>query len=197
MHQMKVIGITGGVGSGKSTILTLLKEHFNSYIIMADDVAKETMEPGQPGYQKVIELFGDEILNQDKTINRKKLAEIVFSSPNKRIVLNSIIHPLVKKSILEKINELKIKEEYDYIFIEAALLIEDHYEVICDELWYIYVPQVLRRDRLKASRGYSDEKIDNIFHSQLSEEVYTSKCQHRIDNSQGLDFTMAQLVKLL
>ncbi len=194
---MRVIGITGGVGSGKSSVLKLLKERFNAYILIADDIAKETMCRGNAGYEQVVEMFSEDILDKDKNIDRTKLATIVFHNENKRIVLNSIIHPLVKKIILNKINELKIAGTYDYVFVEAALLIEDHYDVICDELWYIYVPADMRRQRLKDSRGYSDEKIDSVFKSQLNEEAYKKACINVIDNSKDIEDTMSQIEKLL
>lgn len=194
---MRVIGITGGVGSGKSSVLKLLKERFNAYILIADDIAKETMCRGNAGYEQVVEMFSEDILDKDKNIDRTKLATIVFHNENKRIVLNSIIHPLVKKIVLNKINELKIAGTYDYVFVEAALLIEDHYDVICDELWYIYVPADIRRQRLKDSRGYSDEKIDSVFKSQLNEEAYKKACINVIDNSKDIEDTMSQIEKLL
>lgn len=194
---MRVIGITGGVGSGKSSVLKLLKERFNAYILIADDIAKETMCRGNAGYEQVVEMFSEDILDKNKNIDRTKLATIVFHNENKRIVLNSIIHPLVKKIILNKINELKIAGTYDYVFVEAALLIEDHYDLICDELWYIYVPADMRRQRLKDSRGYSDEKIDSVFKSQLNEEAYKKACINVIDNSKDIEDTMSQIEKLL
>lgn len=193
---MKVIGITGGVGCGKSTVLTLLKEQCNAYIIMADEVAKELMRPNAAGFSQVVGFFGEEILDSHGEIDRPKLAGIIFGSPNKRMVLNSIIHPLVKKTIMEKITQLRIEGLVDYVFVEAALLIEDHYEVICDELWYIYAPVEVRRKRLKESRGYSDEKIESMLKSQLSENEFREKCNVVINNGKGLDFTRAQLVKL-
>lgn len=193
----KIIGITGGIGSGKSTVLDLLEKNFSAYIIKADDVAKELMEPGKEAYLKTVEFFGEEILMPDKNIDRKKLAAIVFENTNKLIVLNSITHPLVKNKIMEKITQLKMEDMYDYVFIEAALLIEDHYQVICDEFWYIYVPENIRRQRLKDSRGYSDEKIDSVIKSQLTEERFREECVNTIDNSKDLEFTLAQLEKLL
>lgn len=194
---MKVIGITGGIGAGKSTVMDLIRDNFNAYIIKADDVAKKTYEPGMEGYKRVLEFFGDEILDDKKYINLKKLSEIVFENPNKRIVLNSIVHPLVKKIIIEKIADLKVADEFDYVFIEAALLIEDHYEVICDELWYVYADDECRRERLKTTRGYSDEKIDNIFKTQLSKTAFEEACNVVIDNSHSIENTYAQLVKIL
>ena len=194
---MKIIGITGGIGSGKSTVLNILEEKYHARIIMADDVAKETMEPGQKGYLKTVEMFGKEILKVDQTIDRMLLANIIFEQPNKRIVLNSIIHPIVKSMILNEINRCRISGEYEYVFVEAALLIEDHYETICDEFWYIYVPADIRRERLKQSRGYSDEKINHILDSQLSKEAYEAACSHLIDNSKDIEHTIKQLENLL
>lgn len=194
---MKVIGITGGVGCGKSTVLSLIKEHFNAYVIMADDVAKEIMTKGSEGYNAVIEFFGKSILADDGQINKSVLADIIFSNPNKRMVLNSIVHPLVKKKIVEQITSLKIQNIYDYVFVEAALLIEDHYNVFLDEMWYIYAPEAIRKKRLMESRGYSQAKIENIFKSQLSEKEFRDNCDVVIDNGQNLDDTLHELVKLL
>ena len=194
---MKVIGITGGVGCGKSTVLSLIKEHFNAYVIMADDVAKEIMTKGSEGYNAVIEFFGKSILADDGQINKSVLADIIFSNPNKRMVLNSIVHPLVKKKIVEQITSLKIQNIYDYVFVEAALLIEDHYNVFLDEMWYIYAPEAIRKKRLMESRGYSQAKIENIFKSQLWEKEFRDNCDVVIDNGQNLDDTLHELVKLL
>ncbi len=194
---MKVIGITGGIGCGKSAVLDLAARHFDIYIIMADEVAHRLMEPGAAAYEQVTELFGDSILRQDGTIDRSVLAGIVFGNKNKRIVLNSIIHPLVKKEIIDTITRLKAEDRYRCIFVEAALLIEDHYDVFCDELWYVYAPEQLRRRRLAENRGYSRDRIDSIFKSQLPEEAFRQACSQVIDNSKTLDDTLSQLTQLV
>ena len=194
---MKIIGITGGIGSGKSAVLELLEKNFNAFIIKADEVAKETMEFGNAGYKKVLEIFGEQILDNNHNIIREKLAKIVFTNKNKLIVLNSIIHPLVKKLITEQIGQLKCEEKYDYIFIEAALLIEDHYEILCDELWYIYAPEEVRIERLRASRGYDDNKIKEVFANQLRPEEFKKHCKIIINNNKGLDDTLLQLKTVL
>ena len=102
------------------------------------------------------------------------------------------MHPAVKASIKEKI--LNEKEKGTKLFVlEAALLIEEHYDEICDELWYIYVDETNRRDRLKVSRGYTDEKIDSMMKTQLSEEVFQKKCKVVIDNSGDFEYTCVQI----
>ncbi len=194
---MKVIGITGGVGCGKSTVLDIIKDNFNAYIIKADDVAKELMEPGQKGYTEVVDFFGMDILDANREIDRQVLSQIVFNNSNKRMVLNSIIHPMVKAQIVNTITQLKIEDVYDYVFVEAALLLEDHYEVFLDEIWYIYAPNKLRKQRLIESRGYSEERIESMMASQLTEEEFRLSSDVVIDNSGSKENTLASLVKLL
>lgn len=171
---MKVIGITGGVGSGKSTLLSILKDVPGSFCVQADKVAATQMQKGEIAYEKIVFLFGDDILSANGEIDRNKLGDIVFREDNKRLVLNSIVHPSVKNYFLEDI-EKKREEGCSYYFLEAALLLDDHYERFCDEVWYVYAGEALRRERLRASRGYSDEKIDGIFASQMNDEYIRKK----------------------
>lgn len=198
---MHVFGITGGVGAGKSTVLKLLSENFNAAVIQADEVGRLMMEPGQPGYNRIVEVFGDNILidnGQDMPpINREKLSSLVFADSNKRMALNGIIHPLVKKFITEETGRTMCSGRYDFMFVEAALLIEDHYDVICDELWYIYADEAVRKKRLMAGRGYSEEKIDNIFKSQLTDRDFRMHCSRVIDNSGSEAVTLRQLKEII
>lgn len=194
---MKVIGVTGGVGCGKSTVLEIIRNNFNAYIINADDVARTLMEVGAKGYTEVVAFFGTEILDSNREIDRVRLADIVFSNPNKRMVLNSIIHPLVKSYIVNQITELKIMSNYDYIFVEAALLLEDHYDVFLDEIWYIYAPEEIRRERLYSSRGYTKARVDGMIKSQMTEEEFRDKSDVVIDNGKSIEETKAILEKLI
>ena len=111
---MKVIGITGGVGAGKSSVLALLKEMCSCDIIQADLVARNIYQSDNIGFKKVVDIFGEQIVGEDGEINRPLLADIIFKNPNKRIVLNSIIHPLVKQEIINRINNHKIADDDDY-----------------------------------------------------------------------------------
>ena len=199
---MKVIGITGGVGCGKTTIMDLIKEYFNNkkdkkvIFLMTDEISKNLLQPEQKAYIQVVELFGEAIVNKDKTICREKLAEIIFKNPNKRMVLNSIIHPLVKQEVINTINTMRIAQA-DYVFVESALLYDDHYELFCDETWYIYAPKEQRILRLKSSRGYSQEKVESIMKSQYTEQEFKNKCDVVIYNDGTYDDIRQQLVKLL
>ena len=190
---MKVIGITGGVGSGKSLILNYIKDHYNCEIIMADDLAKDLCKKGELCYKPLVKLLGKDVLGTDEEIDRSVMAQKIFSDDSLRTGVNNIIHPGVKKFILKRIAFLRRKKTRDFLFIEAALLIEDGYKDIVDELWYIYTDKAVRRERLKKSRGYSDEKIDSIMASQLSEEEFRLNSDFEIDNSGDSEVSFSKI----
>lgn len=192
---MKVIGITGGIGSGKSTVLHFMKEEFQAVVRQADLIAHSLMKPGEECYHDILQSFGTEVLHVDGSIDRKLLGEVVFSNNEELEKLNQIVHPRVKEVICQDMLAERLKGT-DLFVIEAALLIEDHYDMICDELWYIYADLQSRRRRLKAERGYNDEKIDSIFAAQSTEEFYRSHCRHVIDNSGDFEETERQIRNL-
>ena len=195
---MKFIGITGGVGAGKSEILSYMGKKTGVRVMLADEIAHELMEAGTDCYKCLRRTFNDEdIWNSDGSFNREKLAKVIFSDKLKRDIMNSIVHPAVKEYVIRQQEYEKERGELSLLVLEAALLIEEHYDKICDELWYIYTSEENRRDRLKASRGYSDEKIDNIFKSQLSEEEYRKYCAVVIDNNGSVEAAFEQIDKAL
>ena len=194
---MKVIGITGGVGAGKSEILKYLKEKHKAMVIEADKVGHLLMEPGGACYYSIVEKFGSSILNGDQTINRGKLGKIVFADESLLNELNKIIHPRVKSHIVSEIAKERAYHRTNYFVVEAALLIEDHYDVICDEMWYIHTDADIRAKRLKETRGYDDEKIAGIMANQKSPKEFRSACQVVIDNSGDLAYTYEQIDRQL
>ena len=140
------------------------------------------MRPGKACYSAIVDLFGAGILKEDETLDREQIAKIVFEDKEMLAKMNAIVHPAVKEYIRKAIKREE-ENETDIFIVEAALLIEDKYDEICDELWYIYTSEENRRERLKLNRGYSDEKIDNIFASQLPESTYREVCKAEIDNN--------------
>ena len=194
---MKVIGITGGVGAGKSEILKYLKEKYKAVVIEADKVGHLLMEPGGACYYSIVEKFGSSILNGDQTINRTKLGKVVFADEALLKELNKIIHPRVKSHIVSEIAKERAYHRTNYFVVEAALLIEDHYDVVCDELWYIHTEESVRAKRLKEARGYDDEKIASICANQKSPEEFRSACQVVVDNSGDLADTYRQIEEQL
>lgn len=183
---MKVIGITGGVGSGKSALLAYIGGHYNCKILLADEAAHKVKEPGKPCYEKLTALLSKEILHKDGTIDKGRMAAKIFSDEKLLAKVNAIIHPAVKELILDEIGKEKEKGSIRFFFVEAALLIEDGYLDIVDEMWYIYADKEVRKKRLLSSRGYSEEKIDSIMATQLSEEEFRKYCKVVIDNSGSL-----------
>ena len=189
---MKIIGVTGGVGAGKSTVLNYLEKRYGAKLILADLVGHEVMEPGHEAYEQVVKVFGQEIVSEDKTIDRKVLGAIVFADEKKRMILNRIIHPAVRQEILRRLEEAELSH-LSYVVVEAALFLEENYDAFCDETWYIYTSEDNRRLRLKESRGYSDEKIDRMFAAQKSHEEFLERCQFVIDNNGSAEETHRQI----
>ncbi len=194
---MKVIGITGGVGSGKSALLSYMEKTYNCKVILADQVAHLARIPGQPAYEKLTAVLSPGVLDEDGSINRLRMAKEIFSSTEVRQKVNEIIHPAVKEYILAKIHKGKTENKLDFLFIEAALLIEDGYLSVVDEMWYIYAKEEVRRQRLRETRNYPDERIDMIIKSQLTEEEFRQACHVVIDNSGSLGEAYKQIEEAL
>lgn len=194
---MKIIGITGGVGAGKSQILKYLEQAYPARIIMADNVAHKVKEKGQSCYEPLIDLLGKEVLEKNGEINKQKMAAEIFADKELLFKVNQLIHPAVKAYIRNEIEFERKKGAVKFLFIEAALLIEDHYDEICDELWYIYAEESVRAERLMKTRGYSLEKIEQIMNGQLGDKEFRESCQFVINNSRGLKETFDQIDRKL
>lgn len=191
---MKFIGITGGVGAGKSEILTYLAGKERTAVMLADEIAHKLMEPGTACYDKIKETFGQEdIFLPEGGLNSEKLAAVIFSSEEKRGRMNAIVHPAVKDYVKERAAKEREVGNLDLLVLEAALLIEEHYDEICDELWYIYTREDIREQRLMVSRGYSKEKVHRIFASQQKEEEYRRHCRVVIDNNGTKNVSFQQI----
>lgn len=192
--MMKFIGITGGVGAGKSAILDYLKNKPDTKVMLADEIAHELMVPGTQCYDRLKAEFGTEdIYQKDGYFDRIKLAQVIFSDDEKRKKLNGIVHPAVRKYVIGQAAYERKEGKIKLLVLEAALLIEEHYDEICDELWYIYTSEENRRIRLKKQRNYSDEKINEIFNSQLTDEKFRKACRVVIDNNGTIEAAEAQI----
>ena len=191
---MKILGVTGGVGAGKSTVLKYLEEAYGACVIQADQVGHEVMEPGETAYEKILRYFGPQILSEDLRIDRGILGAIVFADPDKLKALNAIVHPAVKKEILRRIAWAEAEGKACAV-VEAALFLEEKYDAFCGETWYIYTNEDERRRRLKASRGYTDQRIDQMISSQKSHEEFLSRCGCVIDNNGAEEETFLQIDK--
>lgn len=193
---MKVVGITGGVGSGKSEVLRLLEEKYNCGVIRTDDVARDLYEPGEKSYEMIVEAFGEEILDNERRLDRSKIAAIIFEDETKRHILNQCTHPQVYEWVRNKVREWRTENCFSMIAVEAALMDELKEIGVCESCWYVHVKPEIRRERLRISRGYSEEKMDAIFASQLPESVFLNGCDVVIDNNSDIENIEKQLKSL-
>lgn len=193
---MKVIGVTGGVGSGKSAVLDFLKREYGAYICQLDEVAKLLQKKGEACFLPIVNLFGKGIIGADGELNRRAIAQIVFSDKDKLQKLNKIVHPEVYRWVVQDVAR-KREEEISFYIIEAALLPGAGYELVCDEMWYIYAEEPVRRERLKNARGYTDERITNMIKCQPDEAIFLKACSAVIDNSGAFEETKRQIGELL
>ena len=189
---MRVIGVTGGVGSGKSAVLNYIEAHFDARIVKADEVGQMLMMPWGKCYEPVVKLFGDWVVKEDGSLDRQAIAQIVFKDSEMLKKLNGIIHPEVKKYIVNEIERSR-KEETEFFFLEAALLLEEKYDEICDEIWYIYCEKEVRMERLRRDRGYSDERIRQVMENQLPDEEYEAHCDFQLYNDEDVAHTYLQI----
>ena len=194
---MKAIGITGGVGAGKSAVLAYLEKRPGCRVIMADRAAHQLEEPGEACYGPLKALLGDEVLDEEGRIDRQRMAAKIFGDGELLLKVNGIVHPAVKTYLTGQIEEERKAGEIAFLFIEAALLIEEGYASILDEMWYIHADEEVRRRRIKETRGYTDEKIDAILGRQLTEEAFREHCGTVIENNGTLACVYRQIEKEL
>ncbi len=189
------IGITGGVGCGKSRVLGYIGRHTRSRILLADEVAHLVKEPGTECHRRLVELLGKGILMEDGRIHRERMAERIFQDRKLLNQVNEIVHPAVKDYVFQAMEETEQEKAAEVFFLEAALLVEAGYLPFLDELWYIYSEEAVRRRRLLEGRGYSLEKTNQIMAKQLSEEEFRRYAQVIIDNSGDFSDTCKQIEK--
>ncbi len=194
---MKVIGLTGGIGSGKSLVAGIMKEQYGAVVIDTDQIARQQMEPGGASYNEVVDCFGPEILATDGTINRSKLATLVFEDKEKRLCINEITHPKVLIEVKKQIDHHRLLQDVPFLLIETALMIESGYDFVCDEVWYVYAQEEQRRDWLKKERGYTDEKIDAIYQNQCKVEEFRSRFPKVIENIGDRNWLKQQVAALI
>lgn len=189
-RNFMILGVTGGAGSGKTTVVEQIEQMVPTVFLHCDVIAHQLMEPGGASYKVLVEEFGEEILsevpggNMDKKrpISRPKLSKVAMATEATRKRLNELTHPLVQREVEAELLRLTREDYHGVVVIEAALLIEAGYKSICDSLWYVYAPIEDRIRRMKQKRGYSDEKIANILAGQLSEAEFKANADVVIEN---------------
>ncbi|WP_077366913.1 dephospho-CoA kinase [Anaerosalibacter sp. Marseille-P3206] len=198
-NSCKVIGITGGIASGKSTVTeVLIKEGFK--IIDADKIARKVVEIGKPAYTEIVNTFGVEILESDLNINRRRLGQLVFNDSNLIDKLNKIIHPKIFEEIVHLIDNYCKSQRV--IFIDVPLLIEELdnfklYDVNIDEIWLVYIDREEQLKRLIKRDKYDCEEAIARINSQMSLEKKREYATVIIDNNNGIDELIIKVKKLI
>ena len=187
----KVIGLTGGIGSGKSTVSQFLME-LGAVILDADKVGHEAFKPNTEAWREVVAAFGRQILTPGGEVDRKKLGEIVFSQPEALSRLNQIMHPRMYDMMKAQIEEYR-RQGVDVVVLEAAILIEANWTSLVDEVWATVAPETMVLQRLKEQRGIEKEQTLARIRSQLSAEERIKHADVVINNEGDLDVVKARV----
>lgn len=193
--QTIVIGITGGIASGKSTISNIIRS-LGFVVVDADIAAREVVMPGEPAYQKIIETFGEEILLENKEINRAKLGSIIFHNEEKRLILNSIVHPAVRQKMLAD-KDAAIERGEKTVFMDIPLLFESKLTYMVDRTILVYVDENTQLKRLIERNQLSKEEALARIQSQMPLSEKKALADAVIDNNGTIDQSKEQLLEIL
>tara|TARA_Y100001970_G_scaffold285362_1_gene404822 strand:- start:283 stop:930 length:648 start_codon:yes stop_codon:yes gene_type:complete len=186
-----LVGITGGIASGKSTIIRYLNRKGYS-CIEADKLGHEILEPKNPSYKKILEKFGDTILDSSGNINRQTLGRIVFSNPKKLKQLNEISHPAIAKMIKKEFEKLSLSSLGGIVFLEAALLIETNWDKFCDQVWVVMLDPLLAKKRLQLRDGLSKEDAEFRLNAQLDPDLRRTRADLVLNNNNSSNDLLKQ-----
>lgn len=189
-----IIGMAGGVGSGKSTVLAILNQYEKVRICMADELGHQAMEPGKEAYQKIVAHFGEEICDAHGNIDRTKLGKIVYADDRKLAILNEMIHPVVWEEIAAQ--AAKYGED-NLFFVESAILYESGLDKLCKEVWGILTEDTLRFQRLQESRGYTRKRAESIMRNQVSASFLKRHCDRLIHNDGTQEELEAEIARIM
>ncbi len=190
--RLLTIGLTGGIGSGKSTVAAMLRDK-GAHLIDADKVGHEAYEPGTKVWQEVVAAFGRDIVGEDGGIDRKKLGPIVFGNPEALQRLNSIVHPRMREMIGAKLDGLRRAGQVRVAVVEAAILIEADWVPLVDEVWVTTAPEDVAVQRVSARNGFSPDQVRARIRSQLSNEERIKHAARVIDTDCTLEEVRAQI----
>mgnify|MGYP000940173323 CR=1 FL=1 len=193
---MKIIGVTGGIGAGKSTVSAILGE-LGAVVIDADQVAREVTRPGEPAWKEITDCFGHDILLPDQTLDRKKLAGIVFNSAEKRARLEEIIHARVIREIRNRIDALRAEGYDGIVVLDVPIPVKEGFLDIVDTVWVVVCPEEERIRRVMARSGMDRADAESRIRSQLSQEDYIRLADVVIENHGDLETLRGKITDLL
>jgi len=190
-----VIGLTGGIASGKSTVSQMIKEK-GIRVVDADIIAKEAVSKGSAALHQIVQTFGEEVLLPNGELNRQQLGAIIFSDEEKRKKLNAIVHPEVRKEMLEQRDE-GVSNNETFVVLDIPLLFESKLEGLVDRIIVVYTTPELQLSRLMNRNDLSEEEALNRIHSQQPLEEKCQKADRVIENTKDLAFMRKQLENIL
>lgn len=190
---MKIIGITGGIGAGKSTMLDYINCNYNAYCIVVDIIRAMAIRPGGKAYKEILDNFGIDILDKNFLIDNKKLIEVVFSSKSNLTKYNNIVNSVIKNKVLEILGVLKEYGMYDIILIESAILFEQDLAECCDEIWYVHTDILDRKQRLLKRGDFTEDIISNIISYQKMPSEFKRLCNRTIDNNGNINSLFTEI----
>lgn len=193
---MKIIGLTGGTGSGKSVVSRYMEEK-GAVIVDADLISRQIVEQGKPAYLEICNYFGTDILDTDGNILRRKLGEIVFHDKEKLGFLNQCTHGYIRKEMMQQIEEARKEGKASYVILDAPLLFEANLETLCDAVWVVYADAEVRAKRVMERDGITYELAMARISNQKSWEEYKAKADVVIDNSGDFSHLQEQMRLLL
>lgn len=189
-----IIGITGGIGCGKSKLVRMILKDYNCLALDTDSIAKKIMEPGEMAYKMIVEYFGKRILKENGSIDSKKLSAIVMNDEKELEVLNRLTHPQVIKEV-KRIAEAEA-DNYDAVIVESALLLETPLKNICNEIWNVSADKEIRLERLCKLRGYTREQAESIMANQQPESYYSKNSTKTFINNKDGGGDMTEMIKI-
>lgn len=185
------IGLTGGIASGKSTVADLFAE-LGIPVIDTDIVARQVVAPGQPGLKAVIDTFGTDLLSKDGRLNRRRLRNLVFDHPDQRLILEGIVHPLIRARTIELIKQAG----GPYQMLVVPLLIETDFRTLVDRVLVVDCPEEQQRTRLLTRDNETPERIDRILAAQAHRDERLAAADDILDNSGSLEQTRTQVQQI-
>lgn len=186
------IGLTGGIATGKSTVSQML-ERRGAALVDADRIAREVVEPGQAPLRQIAERFGQAVLNEDGTLNRRKLGQIVFSDEAERKALEAITHPAIRALMKERMARLEAERPDRLVVVDVPLLFESKLQSLFEQVLVVYVPRSVQLARLMERDGLAEEEARKRLDAQMDIEDKKRLADYVIDNSAGLAETEEQI----
>ena len=182
---MKIIGLTGGIGTGKSTVAQFLAE-LGAVVIDVDQVGHQALKPESRVYQEIVNTFGEQVLAPDGTIDRQKLGKIVFANPGDRTRLNEIIHPAMHRTVIAQMEEYR-RQGVPVVVLDAPLLLDAGWAQIVDEVWVTTAAESTVLERLRERSSMSAQKVQARIHSQLPSQERIKQADVIIDTDCDLN----------